>query len=39
MDDNVDKTCDVCNAGKCVVNFDRNYSECKACDTKKVLKR
>ena len=39
MDDNVDKTCVICNTQKLIEKIYRKLSECKECDFKRVLKR
>ena len=39
MNDNVVKTCVRCKNGKCLENYYKKHSECKACNIKRVLKR
>ena len=39
MDDNVVKTCVVCNTEKSIDDFYIKYRECKQCNIKRVLKR
>ena len=39
MDDNVVKTCNVCNTEKSIAILPNKQKECKQCKMKKVLKR
>ena len=39
MDDNVVKTCVSCNTEKRIENFSKQYSACKPCSFRRVLKR